>query len=162
MTESITGAAMAANALPNLGSLHEVPLTLRHQLTNDARLQARKPLRVSFPMHGQTISAEILYGRNGSCIFFRADLGALPYTAQSPEARQQVLNLVHALKRDPDYLAGEITLLKNPATGLLAIRSSAVLQGKPAMTDLFSELARFAQAARPYFELLRPLLGQSA
>lgn len=161
MTHQVQATAQAG-ALKSLGTdpgiLHEVPLTLRYQLANDRRLSARKPLRITFPLNGETVHAEVLYGRNGSCIFFKLELGALPYTAQGGDARQQVIDLLHALKRDADYLTSDITLLKNPATGALAIRSSAVLNGKPAMPDLFNELLRFAQQARPYLEVLQPLL----
>lgn len=153
-------AAAAADAFRHFSTLSSVPLTLRYQLAGDTRLQARKPLRITFPLASQTVAAEVLYGRNGSCIFFRLDLGALPFTAQGPEARQQVLTLMHNLKRDPDYLSGDITLLKNPTTGLLAIRSSAVMSGRPGVYDLINEMVRFAQAARPYLEVLQPLLGQ--
>lgn len=160
MTQDVQAAASAVDTIRQFGALSSVPLTLRYQLSGDARLQARKPLRLSFPMQGQTVAAEVLYGRNGSCIFFRLDLGALPFTVQAPEARQQILNLMHDLKRDPDYLAGDVTLLKNPATGMLAIRSSAVMAGRPGVFDLINELVRFAQTARPYLEVLQPLLGR--
>lgn len=156
-TEAVARAAAIKSLGTDPGALHEVPLTLRYHLSGDRRLQARKPLRISFPLNGGNVQAEVLYGRNGSCIFFRLELGGLPFTAQG-DARQQVIDLIHALKRDADYLTSDITLLKNPATGAIAIRSSAVLQGKPGMVDLFNELIRFAQQARPYLEVLKPLL----
>lgn len=154
---TILATTAAPGALQSIAALGSVPLDLRHTLAGRAHSQ-RRPLKLSFPLYGKTVQAEVVPGTNGSCVFMRYDLGNAPFTAQDPVVRRQVLDLMNALRRDRDYLQGDVTLLKNQATGMLCLRSSAMLDGAPGMNAVFTELVRFAQQVRPYAEVLQPLL----
>lgn len=157
MPEAMSGAM--PNLAHQLGVMPHVPLTLRYQLAGElTRLNQRKPLRLKMPLFGQPVETEVLYGRSGSCIFFRLELGVLPFSAQAPEARQAVQDFLRALRHDADYLSGDLTLLQHPASGALVLRSSTIASAMPGLADLFNEFLYFAQQARPYLQLLQPLL----
>lgn len=116
-----------------------------------------KPLRCMVPLFGTATQTEVIARSKGACFFFRTHLGTLPFTAQAPEARQMVLDILKALRTDLKMLTSDIDIVLS-GKGDIHLRGSLITETKPTLDTFLTALAQYAQAARPYLMELKPLL----
>jgi len=125
------------------------------------RIRRARPISCMMKVMGTETRVEIITRTEGACFFFHTRLGYLPFTAQPGEpTRQDVTDVLNRLRGDIDLVQSDLDVMLAP-NGEVHLRGSLVTDTHPTLTTLFTAVAEYAQAARPYLLELRPLLARA-
>jgi hypothetical protein len=141
---------MTSVDLPNEAMNRPIPL---HRLGRDAEgrviLQERKgPVRFEFSYLGQTVHGEIEDSETRSRLRLRAELGRVPYSAESKEWRQNVLAIVEAAN---EALHGAIRL--TPDQRIISVYDDELMSPLTGAM-MIGAICQFLIPVRPYLELI--------
>lgn len=136
--------------LPQEAINRPIPL---HKLGRDADgrviLRERKgPVRFEFKYLGQAVHGEIEDSETHSRLRLRAELGRIPYSAESKEWRMNVLALAEAAN---EALKGVIRI--TPDQRIVAVYDDELLSPMTGAM-LIAAIAQFLLHVRPYLELI--------
>ncbi|MBI5121844.1 MAG: hypothetical protein HZA67_12630 [Rhodospirillales bacterium] len=124
-----------------------------HRLGKDAEgrviLRERKgPVRFEFTYLGQTVHGEIEDSETHSRLRLRAELGRVPYSAESKDWRQNVLAIVEAAN---EALKGAVRVA--PDQRIVAVYDDELLSPMSGAM-MIGAIAQFLIHIRPYLELV--------
>lgn len=124
-----------------------------HRLGKDAEgrviLRERKgPVRFEFTYLGQTVHGEIEDSETHSRLRLRAELGRVPYSAESKDWRQNVLAIVEAAN---EALKGAVRV--TPDQRIVAVYDDELLSPMSGAM-MIGAIAQFLIHIRPYLELV--------
>lgn len=136
--------------LPQEAFSRPIPL---HRLGRDADgrvvLRERKgPVRFEFSYLGQVVHGEIEDSETHSRLRIRAELGRIPYTAESKDWRMNVLGLVEAAN---EALHGVVRI--TPDQRIVAVYDDELLSPMSGAM-LIGAITQFLIHVRPYLELI--------
>lgn len=111
-----------------------------------------RPARLHFMAEGLPFSIAVGFDGETSRSQVWAEVGHIPYTAQSPERRRQLL----AVLRGIEGLA-HVTFVVQEGQKILLF-SEKTFDGQPSPEDLIHQTVLAVQEARPFLRLLAPYL----
>ena len=141
---------MTSLDLPPEAASRPIPL---HRLGRDAdgRVVLREragPVRFEFTYLGQTVHGEIEDSETHSRLRLRAELGRIPYSAESKDWRQNVLALVESAN---EALAGAVRT--TPDQRIVAVYDDELMSPMTGAM-MIGAITHFLLRIRPYLELI--------
>lgn len=150
--------AARLQAMPSLAEVAETALPFSPgsiSMTPEGVLGIAKPprpARLHFVAEGLPFSIAVSFDGEKSCSQVWAEVGHIPYTAQSPERRRQLLAVLRAIEN-----LKHVAFVVQEGQKILLF-SEKTFDGQASPEDLIHQTVLAVQEARPFLKLLAPYL----
>lgn len=150
--------AARLQAMPSLAEVSQTALPFNPEtfvMTPEGVLGIAKPprpARLHFVAEGLPFNIAVSFDGERSRSQLWAEVGHIPYTAQSPDRRRQLLSILRSIQG-----LKHVTFLVQEGQKILLFSESQV-DGQATPEDLIHQTVLAVQEARPFLRLLAPYL----